>query len=215
MEEIIGRYWELLGKVDAWFAESMRRHPEKIACRSGCSECCRGLFDITLLDAFFLKAGFDALPPEVQAPVLEKCRARLAGMRLLWPEFDHPYLLNHRPDEDWELLMPDEDESPCALLGSDGRCLVYANRPMTCRLHGIPLVDSSGEVMHDEWCTMNFTADNPLELDGLRAEFDELFRTEVALFREFTEKLLGERVSELDTLIPTALLIDFDSFSRS
>jgi len=210
MKEIISRYETLLARVDAWFARSMERYPASIACGSGCSSCCRALFDITLLDAYYLKVGFDALPAEVREPVLEKCRARLAGMRREWPEFDHPFFLNYRPEEDWEALMPDEDETPCVLLGEDGRCLVYRHRPMTCRLHGIPFIDESGEVMHDEWCTMNFVHEDPLELEGLRADFDEMFREEVALFRLFTEEMFGERISEIDTFIPTALMIDFE-----
>ena len=212
MEEILQRNKALLAQVDDWFVRCMEAYPEKIACRSGCSACCRGSFDITLLDAFYLKRGFDLLPREKREGVLAKCRERLAIMRREWPEFDHPFVLNYRPEEDWEALMPDEDETPCVLLGEDGRCLVYHSRPMTCRLHGIPLVDTGGEVMHDEWCTMNFTDVDPLGLPGLTAPFDAIFREEVALFRDFTERFLGRRVSELDTFIPTALLIDFEGF---
>ncbi len=212
MDEILKRNKELLSQVDAWFSRCMEAYPEHIACQSGCSACCRGTFDITLLDAYYLKRGFDALPVPIKDAVLVKCSERLALMREHWPEFDHPFVLNYRPEEDWELLMPDEDETPCVLLGDDGRCLVYENRPMTCRLHGIPLIDTEGEVMHDEWCTMNFSDVDPLALAGLTAPFDAIFREEVALFRDFTGKLLGRRVSELDTFIPLALLIDFDGF---
>ncbi|QWV99530.1 YkgJ family cysteine cluster protein [Geomonas nitrogeniifigens] len=212
MQELLNRNRELLAQVDDWFARCMASYPEHIACRSGCSSCCRGTFDVTLLDAYYLKRGFDLLPDEVKERVLAKCRDRLALMREQWPELDHPFVLNYRPEEDWELLMPDEDETPCVLLGDDGRCLVYENRPMTCRLHGIPLVDTAGEVMHEEWCTMNFTEVDPLTLPGLTAPFDSILREEVALFRDFTERFLGRRMSELDTLIPTALMIDFDGF---
>jgi Fe-S-cluster containining protein len=212
MERIVARYQELLGHIDAWFARGMELYPEQIACKSGCSACCRSLFDITLLDAYLLKLGFDALPAETRELVLQKCRERLGPMRAAWPEFDHPYLLNHRPEEEWETLMPEEDETPCVLLGEDGRCLVYENRPMTCRLHGIPMIDTDGEVMHEDWCTMNFLGEDPLELAGLRAPFDAMIRQEVALVREFTGALLKRRMSQIDTFIPTALLIDFHGF---
>lgn len=210
MEEILTRQRELLSQVDAWFARCMELYPEKIVCRTGCSGCCRAIFDITLLDAYYLRLGFDRLPAEVREKVLLKVEERLSVMRGQWPEFDQPFLLNYRPEEDWELLMPEEDETCCVLLGDDGRCLVYQHRPMTCRLHGIPLIDTTGEVMHEDWCTENFLGDDPLELPGLEAHFDAMFRQEVEIFRQFTEKLLGKRISELDTFIPTALLIDFE-----
>ncbi|GFO69830.1 hypothetical protein GMLC_34090 [Geomonas limicola] len=209
MERTVQNYLELLQQIDRWFALSIERYPELIACQGGCSGCCRSLFDITMLDAYLLKLGFDALTAETREKVLVKCRARLELMRQQWPEFRHPFVVNERPEEDWELLMPDEDETPCVLLDANGRCLVYENRPMTCRLHGLPLVDVTGEVLHDEWCTLNFTESDPLELEGLRAPFDTMIRREVALVRDFTQALLGKRISELDTFIPTALLVDF------
>lgn len=212
MDRVVSQYASLLSQIDGWFARCVELYPDRIACASGCSSCCRSLFDITLLDAFHLKLGFERLPISVQTTVLERCRLRLASMRELWPELQHPYLLNHRPDREWEALMPEADETPCVLLDQNGRCLVYGHRPMTCRLHGIPLVDLSGEVMHDEWCSMNFTGVDPLQLEGLRAPFDAIFRNEVALFRTFAERLVGQRVGELDTFIPLALLIDFKAF---
>jgi len=212
MEKILTRYKDLLGQVDRWFAQSMELFPEKISCQSGCSACCRSLFDITLLDAYYLKLGFDALALEVRARVQRKCGERLFLMRQQWPEFEHPFVLNYRPEEQWEPLMPEEDETPCVLVGEDGRCLVYENRPMTCRLHGIPLIDTGGELMHDDWCTMNFVDADPVELEGLRAPFDTIFRQEVSLFRDFTGELLKQRMNELDTFIPTALLIEFENF---
>ena len=66
--------------------------------------------------------------------------------------------------------------------------------------------------MHDDWCTMNFVDDDPLQLSGLRADFDEMLRQEVSIFRDFTGAFLQKRMSELDTFIPTALLIDFERF---
>jgi Fe-S-cluster containining protein len=212
LKEILEKYGELLRKVDDWFAGCAGLHPSSIRCRNGCSECCRALFDITLLDAFYLKSGFDRLDPAIKGSVLVKARERLVSLQELWPDFAEPFILNYRPEEEWEILMPEDDESPCPLLGEDGTCPLYDFRPMTCRLHGLPLVDFSGEVLHDEWCTLNFSGRNPLELKDIRWEFNELFRKELLIFREFAMSLLNKPFNELDTFIPTALLIDFAGF---
>ncbi len=105
--------------------------------------------------------------------------------------------------------MPEDDETPCALLGEDGRCLVYEYRPMTCRLHGIPVVDMTGELLHDEWCTKNFVGEDPLVLEKLRWDFTKCFSEELSLFQSFTNCLLGQRINEMDTVVPTAVFIDF------
>ncbi len=208
-EEIYAAYGRLLSSVDAWFARCMATQGGRIACRNGCAGCCRGLFDITLLDAWYLKRGFDRLDEGSRETVLSKCRDRLVRMREQWPELAPPYLLNYRPEEEWDALMPDDDETPCVLLSDEGCCLLYDHRPMTCRLHGIPLVDLSGAVMHDEWCTLNFTDVDPLQLPELRGEFNRIFCDELTLFQRLTADMLQEKFNELDTFIPLALLIEF------
>jgi hypothetical protein len=85
---------------------------------------------------------------------------------------------------------------------------------MTCRLHGLPLVDVTGEVMDDACCSLNFVGSVGAihELPLLRHEFIRLFEAELSLFKLFTAKLLKQEFNELDTLIPAALLIDFARF---
>lgn len=212
MKTILQNYGALLSAVDQWFNRCLSQAPDKIKCVQGCSECCRGLFDVTLLDAWYLKTGFDRLDENTKRKVLEKAEERLKMLRQKWPEFDKPYLLNTRPEDDWEKLMPDEDETPCPLLSETGECLVYGYRPMTCRLHGMPLVDVSGEVFHDEWCTKNFAGENPLAESGLYWNFSTCFETEIAIFRQFTFKLFNRCVNELDTFIPLSLLVDYGKF---
>jgi len=212
LSEIVLHYQDLLQQIDQWFSDSVDRYPEHISCTGGCSGCCRGLFDVTLLDGVLLRQGLDLLSPPLRDEIRHKARQRLELLQRLWPELAPPFSLNHRTEDEWEDLMPDEDETPCLLLDDKGRCLVYEHRPMTCRLHGLPLVDVSGAVMHDEWCTENFTTVNPLALPGLTASFDEIFRREVFLGRELTSELLGEVVFELDTLIPLAILMDYAGF---
>ncbi len=214
-EEIVVRYRKLLAEVDAWFEQCSLVAGDCISCRQGCSACCRGLFDITILDAFMLRLGFEKLQPVVKERVLSASKNSINGIRRFWPDFRQPYLMNIYPEEEWDMVMPDEDETPCPLLGQDGLCLVYDNRPMTCRLHGIPLVDTEGEVLFDEWCSLNFVNSDPLQIQELRFHFNELFVQEQLLFREFTRRLLGQCFNELDTVIPAAVLLDFGNISVS
>jgi len=211
MTDILDRYEKLLEEVDGWFADCLSQHSADIVCHRGCSACCRGLFDITLLDALCLKRGFDRLPETVRSSVQMKAVARLSGLSDAWPGFGRPWMLNHLPEEIWDEMMPEEDETPCPLLSEEGICLVYSQRPMTCRLNGIPLIDASGEVLFDEWCTLNFTGCDPLELEGISHSFNDLFTQELLLFRELTRRIFGIAVNELDTIIPAAVFLDSDT----
>ena len=210
MNDLLDRYGSLLREVDGWFKRCLDRYPGQIECRNGCSECCRGLFDITLLDALYLKRGFDDLPESQKVALARFALRRLDDLSILNSAFVEPWLLNSIPESDWDLLMPEDDETPC-LLQSDGEgCLLYEFRPMTCRLNGIPLIDVSGEELFDEWCTLNFTKEDPRCFMELRFEFTELFSRELLLFQKLIHHLTGTIRNEVDLFIPAAVVIDFN-----
>lgn len=206
---LLDEYRALLAEIDDWFESCLRTAPaETLACHQGCSACCRGLFDITLLDACLLKEGFAALSAAIREQVLVRCRMRLPELQQRWPDLHPPYLLNTLPNEAWT-AMPEEDETPCPLLGDDGLCLVYPFRPMTCRLHGLPNIDLSGEDFSADLCTLHPGDPHTLPDRALRWRFRETFTREIVLLRAFTLQLTGTPTSEADTFIPLALLADY------
>lgn len=215
LNTLLDRYGVLLHEVDVWFHNCLELHPDMIACRNGCSECCRGLFDITLLDAFYLKRGFDRLPEPAVTNLVRSATMRLESLSQVNSAFVEPWLLNGIPEVDWDALMPEEDETPCLLLSESGGCLVYEHRPMTCRLNGIPLIDVSGEELFDEWCTLNFTEEDPRNLTDLRFSFTELFSRELLLFQELIRLLTGIPRNEVDLFIPAAVVMDSSKIIRS
>jgi len=213
MKAIIDTYRALLGEIDAWFENCLASAPPgMLACRRGCSACCRGLFDITLLDALLLREGFAQLPSDTQKQVLARCRPRLLELQQRWPELANPYLLNILPDDSWT-AMPEADQTPCPLLGDDHLCMVYAFRPMTCRLHGLPNIDLAGEDFSAELCTLHRGDPHTLPDAALRWHFRETFTREIRLLRELTLALCGTPTCEADTFIPLALLADYACFA--
>lgn len=208
INNLLDRYASLLREVDGWFLRCLDLHSDLIVCRNGCSDCCRGLFDITLLDALYLKRGFDALSISQQSGLVLTATRRLQQLSLRNPSFVEPWLLNGIPESDWETLMPEDDETPCLLLSASGGCLVYEHRPMTCRLNGIPLIDVSGEEFFDEWCTLNFSEQDPRHFADLRFEFIELFSRELLLFQKLMHHLTGTIRNEVDLFVPAAVVMD-------
>ena len=211
MKRLLDDYRALLAEADRWFARCQQVLPEEISCSAGCTGCCRGLFDITLLDAALLRDGFERLPAPLQEAPRVKAATRLAALQSDWPGFGPPWILNLLPDTLWT-EMPEDDSTPCPLLGADGGCLVYAYRPLTCRLHGLPQVDTSGFVFADGYCSRNFRVLPPQAYPQLRHDFETFFQREFALQHRFATALLGVPLAELDTFIPAALHIDFTGF---
>jgi Fe-S-cluster containining protein len=198
---ILNEYKLLLTEVDDWFARA-RLISLTILSAAKAAVTVAGLFDIPYLMRPCLIVASN-LPLEVRCSQ-KKAEESLSKIQAYWPEFKLPFILNYRPEEEREALMATDNETPCALLDEKGRCLLYDYRPMTCRLHGLPLIDISGEVLEHDWCTKNFMDSDPLKRHSLRGEFNRLLQKEAALGRYFNEELLGRAVCELDTFIPTA-----------
>jgi len=208
METILHRYRQLLAAVDAWFLRCRELPGGEGGCRPGCAECCRGLFDITLLDACLLREGFERLPTEIGRRVLDRSRPILRRLKNRFPGIARDLLL---PPAAAEVLpLAGEEETRCPLLDAAGRCLLYEHRPLTCRLYGLPHVDVSGEVFLDEWCPHRGAGRDLLAMEELRWEFRRLFAEEGRLLRELAAHLQRSPAGDLDTFIPLALLLDWE-----
>lgn len=108
---------QLFVKMDAAYARTADK--TGFVC-NGCEDnCCRTRFyHHTLMELLYLRSGLSALPPGIQGRVKEQavevCR-QTAAME--------------RRGAMVRIMCP---------LNAQGHCLIYAHRPMICRLHGIP-----------------------------------------------------------------------------
>lgn len=66
-------------------------------------------------------------------------------MTRAFPALKQSPSLDHWDDRDIDALVGQFASVPCPALHSDGSCKVYEDRPLTCRLMGIP-VDEAGTV---------------------------------------------------------------------
>lgn len=211
-ERIISDYRRLLQVTDRWFARASSRAAGQVRCGDGCAQCCRGLFEINLLDAWNLQVGMARLPETERRAVLARARRQLEGIAARWPQLAPPYVLNDLAEECWPDLMPESDITPCAFLSAQGHCLVYADRPLLCRQHGIPTIDRRGVLWSEGWCTLNFADRDPLDMPQLRWAFRSAMGREFSLLSQYVSSLVEEEAGGLDTLIPLAPFIDFKGF---
>lgn len=152
----------LLARVDEALLTASARSRPHLRCRPGCTPCCIGPFDITVLDAARLLRWLVDRP---KAAAMLRRRAREA-----WDLMSSVY----PGDSDRGLLSDDEEERqafftrfadvPCpALEPSTGACEVYGDRPLTCRTFGLP-IRYGDEVLAP--CELNFRAASPCEIEA-------------------------------------------------
>ncbi|HTW44217.1 MAG TPA: YkgJ family cysteine cluster protein [Acidobacteriaceae bacterium] len=130
--------------VDAATADAAQRSGDWLKCRPGCTQCCIGAFAITQLDAQRLRAGLAALngsDPQRAAAVRE--RAQRSVDRIL-PGFPGDGVTGQLYEDDPRFADFANDEPCPALDPATGLCDLYAARPSTCRIFGLPIRSEDG-----------------------------------------------------------------------
>jgi Fe-S-cluster containining protein len=162
---------ELLAVFAAAMAEAIRRGGQHLVCRAGCTDCCVGPFDITVLDAARLLEGLGELRRVDAVSAEEAVTAAVEQWELLKTRFPG----------DRETAELAEDEAaraelfaafahlPCPLLDSDGRCRLYAHRPLSCRSFGYPAL--LGQELLDP-CARNYATATREEIEAGRVDLD-------------------------------------------
>jgi len=146
----VDEYRRLLDRVDAWYRGVKETHPDKVPCSKGCRDCCLGLFDVSLVDGDLLREGLAAVEPAVRDDIRSRAAAVLARLREIYPDLGDT--LDGWDPDDVDDLCDALGDVECPVLGPAGECRLYASRPMTCRMSGVPIVDVSGETVYPEGC---------------------------------------------------------------
>lgn len=136
---------QLVQIVDAATADAARRAGTWLKCAPGCTQCCIGVFAISQLDAARLRDGLAELERrDSHRAAAVRLRAAQAAERLAkdFPGNPQTGILDPNRSEAFEDFANDE---PCPVLDPNtGLCDLYAARPMTCRVFGLPLRTGGG-----------------------------------------------------------------------
>ena len=99
--------------------------------------------------------------------------------------------LAQRPASEAEVIRQRAREAtpdgPCPLL-ENGRCLLYAARPLICRTHGLPILIREEGQNRVDFCPLNFTGYDSLPGTAL-IDLERLNQVLVAVNREFVARI--------------------------
>lgn len=138
LTDIFDRYEALVAEVDAVFTRVAEQHPDCVTCEKGCSECCHALFDLSLVEAMYLNRNFKSLFGDGENRSRIVSRANEADRK--------SYRIKRQAYRDSQAGVETQvildrmarERLRCPLLGEDDACEMYQQRPITCRLYGIP-----------------------------------------------------------------------------
>lgn len=189
-----------LEATDEEFRRVKKSQGRRIRCREGCDDCCSRLFQISEAEAAEVSRAVEALPAEARAATLRRAERYL--------ETRGEMLRRTGYVESWGALPRPEARLPCPLL-DDGRCLIHANRPRSCRLYGAPL--HHPRMPHRIFaCEHNFAPGEAIEEPRLVSIQTTLAEDWTAL-QEAYDRAGGRRFDEPVT-VAHAVLHDFSGY---
>ncbi len=121
-------YEKFLKEFDEKLAAYFERDSAAIKCKKGCTFCCENAdYPLSYQEMRYLMQGFTKLDKDRHDKVRDNIKNVLAFGQNFYP---CPFLL-------------------------DGECVVYAHRPLTCRVHGLAYMRSDGVVKLPECARHN------------------------------------------------------------
>ncbi len=197
------QYEALVKQADAVFDKLKAEYGECVKCKLGCSDCCYALFDLTLVEALYIKSKVDKMfeGADLEAILDRANRADRQIFKLKRQAFkDH----EAGKPEDEVLKEMAEQRVRCPALGNEDRCDIYDVRPITCRIYGVPTV--IGGKAHT--CGLSgFEQGESYPTVKLDAIYQRLYEISFALTQEIKSKY--PKLSELLVPLSMALLTDY------
>jgi len=137
LEPYFKQYEALVETADELFNKVSQEYPDEVKCKQGCADCCYALFDLTLIEALYIKhhfkACFEGVEYEKRLEIANKIDRELYKLkRKAYKELEAG-----REEADILREMA-EVKVKCPLLNDQNTCDLYAHRPITCRIYGIP-----------------------------------------------------------------------------
>ena len=198
MNRIIKKYAQFLEQTKTVYSEAASKHG--VGCRQGCHECCSvGFFDITLLDAVYLRSALKRVPAPVRERVLAKANEQLDILEKKKAFSRKDPLLKTLPAID--SISRRSATMSCPAL-ENGVCMIYDHRPHICRIFG-PTIRGPRRAVQLEGCG-HFKKDIPAADFPILNHYKEEKKLQKAMFTKAGRK----RRREVDTIIPAALTLD-------
>jgi len=204
LREHFVKYEALVEVVDSVFDRVKKEYPKEVFCREKCSDCCYAIFDLTLIEALYLKDQFlKKFSGKEKNDVIE-----IAGKtdRALTKMKREAFREVKKGSDQLEIVgKMSQERVRCPLLGEDNLCIMYEKRPITCRVYGIPT--STAGVSHICGRT-NFIQGQPYPTLNM----DKIYTQLQLLSAQLVKDIKSGNIKMHEMLIPVsmALVTDFN-----
>jgi Fe-S-cluster containining protein len=136
--EFFSAYEKLRGEADKLFRKVREQCPEEVYCDNGCTDCCYALFDLSLVEAMYINFAFQQ---KIDEPKRREILERADKADRQTHKIKYYIAKEQKKGRDTEEILQQAGSYRvrCPLLNEDGQCDLYEDRPITCRVYGVPM----------------------------------------------------------------------------
>lgn len=204
LEKHFVKYEAVVQMVDQVFERVKQEYPKEVFCREKCSDCCYAIFDLTLIEALYInhkfKENFSGRQKADLIAVADKTDRALVKMKR------EAYKEVKKGAEQLEVVgRMSQERVRCPLLGEDNLCLMYENRPITCRVYGIPTSTAGASHICGRTNFVQGKAYPTLNMDKVYTQLQ-------LLSAELVRDINSEKIRMHELLVPVsmAMITDFN-----
>ncbi len=140
IENLFLQYAELARKADVLFKTVQEGYPASVKCRVRCCDCCHAIFGVFPIEAAYINYHFNRLERKARRDCLR--RAEKAEAELLKAK---DRLKVFEDDPKMKVFGLGKQRVRCPLLQDSEECVLYENRPIICRVYGVPYTLRKGD----------------------------------------------------------------------
>lgn len=131
------RYETIAAVADQTFEKVKQSYPGCVACGVKCSDCCHALFDLTLIESVYMNHRFNH---RFEGPERDRLlfKVNAYDRKVYKIKRQAHKAVESGKSESQVLKDMAAVHERCPLLDDEDLCVLYAYRPITCRLYGIP-----------------------------------------------------------------------------
>jgi Fe-S-cluster containining protein len=137
------QYEVLVNTIEDVVTKVKGDHGDCVACKPGCSDCCYAIFDLTLIEAMYIKHKFDELfTGKRRHAIITEANDTDRAIFKMKKNATEAEKVGVEGRKIIERIS--KEKIKCPLLDDKNQCSLYEFRPIACRVYGIP-TSTAGE----------------------------------------------------------------------
>lgn len=198
------KYESLVKQVDDVFKKVEGEFSDEVNCSNGCSDCCYAIFDLTFIEALYLKHKFnDQFDGKIKHDIITEASDIDRKIYKMKKKIANE---SKSDKSDLEIIGKlSREKVKCPLLDKSKKCTMYTNRPIACRVSGIP--SSSNGFSHI--CGLSgFDKGKKYPTLNMDVVYKQLYKISTDLVKDINSK--HRKMGDILSPVSMALLTDYN-----